>query len=242
MNVATVKFEDVKLDVPASDRHQSLKSLIINIRSFTTEKKNILSIPSFTASKGDKICVVGRNGNGKTNFLKVLSGIYPCTSGSVWTSDKPTAVLAAGIGLEEELSVQENINLSLIYKNISKENIPAIREEILDFCDLSEDRYKQFKHLSTGYKSRLAFAIAISEEPKILVLDEVLGGGDEFFMKKANEKLTETIGLADTAFIATHGPDDFEDVCNRLIIIEKGKIYYDGSFKEGLELYRNMYS
>lgn len=67
---------------------------------------------------GDKICVVGRNGNGKTTFLKVLSGIYPTTSGTVWTSNKPTAVLAAGVGLEEELSVIENINLSLILKNI----------------------------------------------------------------------------------------------------------------------------
>ena len=81
----TVEFKNVELLVPASDRPQSLKSLILNIRQFSNKKKSILSVPSFKAMSGDKICVVGRNGNGKTTFLKVLSGIYPTTSGTVWT-------------------------------------------------------------------------------------------------------------------------------------------------------------
>ncbi|EGQ9613091.1 ABC transporter ATP-binding protein [Vibrio cholerae] len=238
----TVIFDKVELTVPVSDRHQSFKSLILNITNLRSEKKKILSIPSFTAKAGDKVCVVGRNGNGKTNFMKVLSGIYPHTSGKVWTKFKPTAVLAAGIGLEEELSVYDNINLSLIFKGVPKERVHRIREEILDFCELKSDVLKQFKHLSTGYKSRLAFAIAISEEPKILVLDEVLGGGDEFFMKKANKKLMETIEQAQTAFIATHGPDEFKGICNRLIVIDKGTINFDGEFNEGLAHYRSMYN
>ncbi|MGT3356261.1 ABC transporter ATP-binding protein [Yersinia enterocolitica] len=238
----TVEFKNVELLVPASDRPQSLKSLILNIRQFSNKKKSILSVPSFKAMSGDKICVVGRNGNGKTTFLKVLSGIYPTTSGTVWTSNKPTAVLAAGVGLEEELSVIENINLSLILKNIKKTDIPQMRQEILSFCELEEDQHKQYKHLSTGFKSRLAFAIAISEKPNILILDEVLGGGDEFFMKKANKKLEETIAMAETSFIATHGPDQFKNICNRLVIIEKGKVFFDGAMDAGLLLYREMYN
>jgi ABC-2 type transport system ATP-binding protein/lipopolysaccharide transport system ATP-binding protein len=204
-------------------------------------EKKILDIPHFEAKVGDKICVVGRNGNGKTTFLKALAGIYPVTSGSIWTCAKPTAVLAAGIGLEDELSVFENINLALILKSISPRKSIEIRNEIIRFCELEDDQYKQYKHLSTGFKSRLAFAIAVSEKPHILVLDEVLGGGDEFFMKKANAKLQETIDHAETAFIATHGPDEFKDICNRLLLIEKGTIIFDGNFSEGLDLYRSKH-
>lgn len=237
-----IELKDVQLDVPASDRPQSLKSLLLNLKGFSRKKRTILSVPHFTVRRGEKICVVGRNGNGKTNLLKVVADIYPVTSGSIWMKYKPTAVLAAGIGLEEELSVSENIQLSLILKGIDREKIPQLKANILDFCELENDQNKQYKHLSTGYKSRLAFAIAISENPKILVLDEVLGGGDEFFMKKANAKLLETINSSEAALIATHGPDELRKVCNRFIIIEKGKIFYDGEFNKGLDLYRSMYS
>jgi ABC-2 type transport system ATP-binding protein len=241
-NEILINMENVLLEIPVSDRPQSIKSFMLNLKNIKFAKKSILAIDKFEAKKGDRICIVGRNGNGKTNFLKVLSNIYPITSGTLWAKYKPTVVLAAGIGLEEELSVHDNINLSLILKGVPKTNIINLRQEILKFCELEDDKHKQYKHLSTGYKSRLAFAIAISEKPRILILDEVLGGGDEFFMKKANRKLLDTINSSDVALIATHGPDDLKDVCNRLIIIDKGKIHYDGDFNQGLTLYRNMYS
>jgi ABC-2 type transport system ATP-binding protein len=234
----TVSFDKVKLTVPATHAHQSLKGLLLRKDRQRVPDKVILDVPAFTAKAGDRICVVGRNGNGKTTFLKVLAGIYPVTSGSIWTSARPTAVLAAGIGLEDELSVLENINLALILKSIPPRRAAPIRQQIIDFCELEDDLGKQFKHLSTGFKSRLAFAIAISEMPHILVLDEVLGGGDEFFMKKATAKLHDTIDHAETAFIATHGPDEFKGLCNRIVLIEKGTIAFDGDFDEGLDLYR----
>lgn len=195
-------------------------------------------MPSFTAYAGDRICVIGKNGNGKTTFMKVLSGIFRQTEGEVWTLSRPTAVLAAGIGLEDELTVNENINVALILRNLSPQRIRVLKEEILDFCELREDRHKQFKHLSTGYRSRLSFATAICERPDILVLDEVLGGGDEFFMKKARTKLHETIAGAKTALVATHGPDEFEGICNRTVVIEDGRIAFDGAFTEGVDFYR----
>lgn len=237
----TVKFSDVKLSVPAAHVHHSLKSLLLRRHNTHVPDEVILDVPLFEARSGDKICVVGRNGNGKTTFLKVLCGIYPATSGDVWVARKPTAVLAAGIGLEDELSVRENITLAMLLKGVPAKHSGELRKQILEFCELENDTEKQFKHLSTGFRSRLAFAIAISEKPSILVLDEVLGGGDEFFMKKANDKLLQTIGDADTAFIATHGPNEFNDVCNRLLIIERGKIAFDGEFEDGLDRYRSMY-
>lgn len=235
----TVQFVDVQLSVPAAHVHQSFKSLLLRQRYNHSANQIILDIPSFNAKSGEKICVVGRNGNGKTTFLKVLAGIYPASSGKVWTSSKPTAVLAAGIGLEDELTVSENIDLALILKGIPAKSALALKDEIIDFCELRQDSSKQFKHLSSGFRSRLAFAIAVSEKPSILVLDEVLGGGDEFFMKRANERLREIIDDAQTAFIATHAPAELGNICNRLIIIEKARIAFDGDFDEGLALYRS---
>lgn len=237
----TVRFSNVELSVPAAHVHQSIKSLLLRRKRGHSPDQVILSVPSFEAISGDKVCVVGRNGNGKTTLLKVLAGIYPATSGKVWTSSKPTAVLAAGIGLEDELSVSENIDLAMILKGIPVKVAAQLKEEIIEFCELQNDADKQFKHLSSGFRSRLAFAIAISEKPSILVLDEVLGGGDEFFMKKADKKLRQTIDDAETAFIATHAPSELRDICNRFIIVEKARIVFDGAFDEGLDLYRSKY-
>jgi ABC-2 type transport system ATP-binding protein/lipopolysaccharide transport system ATP-binding protein len=238
----TVRFSGAELKVSARCYHRSFKDFLLKWRkaSATVGDISILDVPYFQASSGDRICVVGRNGNGKTTFLKVLSGIYPLTAGAVWTIANPTAVLAAGIGLEDELSVVENIGLSMLLKSIPNSEISSLKAQILEFCELENDQNKQYKHLSTGFKSRLAFAIAVVQPPRILVLDEVLGGGDEFFMKKANIKLLQTIDKAETAFIATHAPDGFRNICNRLLLMEKGKIKFDGDFDKGLDIYRSV--
>ncbi|WP_157747596.1 ATP-binding cassette domain-containing protein [Cohaesibacter sp. ES.047] len=237
----TVEISNVELSVSVGSRPSSLKSLLVN-RKHPTVRKLILNVPHFIAREGDRICVIGKNGNGKTTFMKVLAGIFTPTRGQVWTRSKPTAVLAAGIGMEDELTVEENIDVSLLLRNLTSGQIRELKRGILEFCELTTDANKQFKHLSTGYRSRLAFATAICETPRILLLDEVLGGGDEFFMKKANSKLHETIAVSQTAFIATHGPDEFDGVCNRVLVIEEGRITFDGEFSKGVDFYRKSNS
>ena len=238
--MTTVEIKNLILEVPSSEFSYSLKHFLLRRRKKLIYSK-ILEVENFVAKMGDKICVVGRNGQGKTTFMKIIAGIYFPTKGEVQLSSTPTTVLAAGIGLEDELSVIQNTKLALTIRGIPLNQQQQMINEILDFCELTDSYNKLYKHLSTGFKSRLAFAIAISEEPKILILDEVLGGGDEFFMKKAEKKLNECILNSQTAFIATHGPDDFKDICNRLIIIENGHIFYDGNFDDGLQIYRDKY-
>jgi ABC-2 type transport system ATP-binding protein/lipopolysaccharide transport system ATP-binding protein len=171
--------------------------------------------------------------------MKVTAGIYKPTSGLVDIKGDVTPVLAAGIGLEDEISVLDNIKLALALRNTDPNRVVELTEKILDFCELSGSSvYKQFRHLSTGYKSRLAFAIATVEKPTILVLDEVLGGGDAAFMVKAGLRLRAVIEESEIAFIATHSPEDMQDTCNRLIYMENGKITFDGNFKDGLTTYR----
>ncbi|MDC0415203.1 ATP-binding cassette domain-containing protein [Gammaproteobacteria bacterium] len=236
MNTITIK--NLKLKVPSSEHAYSLKHIFLqkkNILSYNT----ILNIKSFSAKLGDKICVVGRNGQGKTTFMKILAGIYSPSEGEIFISDEPTVVLASGIGMEDDLPVIDCIKTALLIRGLSDKKIIAAKVvEILKFCELEHDQFKLFKHLSTGFKSRLAFTIAINEDPRILLLDEVLGGGDEFFMKKATIKLRQCIESSDTAIISTHGPDDIKELCNKLIIIDKGQIVYDGDYEVGLKKYR----
>lgn len=236
----TIELKDVKLEVPLSEHSYSIKRFLLHKKS-SSDHTTILNISSFVAKKGDKICVIGRNGQGKTTFMKIVAGIYLPSSGYIKVKYKPTTVLAAGIGLEDDLTVEKNIQLALTLKNLAPKKMKDAFDAILEFSELQDSRQKLFKHLSTGYKSRLAFAIAISEDPKILVLDEVLGGGDEFFMKKATVRLKESIVQSETALIATHAPDGLQDVCNRLLIIDKGTLIYDGNFEEGVEHYRSIY-
>ncbi len=240
---ATVLFNNVDLVVPSTQRHQSLKSYLLDLKNKTIKSElSILNVHHFEAVVGDKVCVIGRNGNGKTTFLKVLAGIYPVTSGSVWTIGTPTVVLASGIGLEDELTVSENIELSLIFKNVKTKKVKELKERVLSFCELDDQQEKQFKHLSSGFKSRLAFAIATCEKPEILILDEVLGGGDEFFMKKAKHHVIDNISSATTAFVCTHAPDEMIGICNRCIVFEKGRIVFDGSMEDGIHFYREQNS
>jgi len=237
----TIYLKEVKLEVPASEHSYSIKKFLLGSKAslaYTT----ILDIPFFEANEGDRICVIGRNGQGKTTFMKTVAGIYLPTSGKLETSHKPTAALAAGIGLEDDLSIDRNIKLSLTLRNTPPKKMKAIIEHILNFCELENTPHKLYKHLSTGFKSRLSFAIAISEDPNILILDEVLGGGDEFFMKKATIKLRECINSSRTALIATHSPDELRGICNRLLIIENGQIFYDGDFEDGIKIYRSKYA
>jgi ABC-2 type transport system ATP-binding protein/lipopolysaccharide transport system ATP-binding protein len=239
-----VSLLDVTLEVHTANPDLTLKSLLSKKRhqDKNRDKVKILNINRFQAFRGDRYCVVGLNGQGKSTFLRVLSGIYLHTSGEVFNRHPVTPVLAAGIGLEDELTVLENIKLALI----SRGSLPKERHEytnwILDFTEMTSQARKQFKHLSTGYKSRLAFAIAVAIHPKVLVLDEVLGGGDARFMKKAEEFLRDLISKTECTFVATHGPREFAGICNKLILIDNGTIAFDGNFEEGLALYDQVIS
>lgn len=233
---------NVTLEVQNSNPDLTLKALlsIKRNRDRNEDKTKILKIDHFQAFSGDRYCVVGLNGQGKSTFLRVLSGIYLQTTGEVFAKYPVTPVLAAGIGLDDELTVLENIKLALI----SRGSLPKERHKymswILDFTDMTSQARKQFKHLSTGYRSRLAFAIAVAIHPQILVLDEVLGGGDARFMKKAEEFLRDLISKTECTFIATHGPREFAGVCNKLLLINNGTIAFDGNFEDGLAKYEQV--
>jgi ABC-2 type transport system ATP-binding protein/lipopolysaccharide transport system ATP-binding protein len=241
----TILMRDVKLVVSEHSSAQSLKNFLVvgpNRTRASRKKLTLLNVPQFEAFTDDKICIVGLNGQGKTTFLKVLAGIYRATEGEVITSVKPTSVLAAGIGLEDELTVEQNIDFALTMRGIDPKTKSDTSDWILEFSEMPLLRNRLYKNLSTGYKSRLSFAIAVSVTPEILVLDEVLGGGDAKFMQKASEFIAQLIKNSSTTLIATHNPYDFASICNKMIVIENGAISFYGDFDMGLTMYKKLIS
>ena len=241
----TVLMNNVKLQVAEHSSAQSLKNALVRLGRRTSgpkQKLTLLNVPKFEAFIGDKICVVGLNGQGKTTFLKVLGGIFLATEGEVHTSVKPTSVLAAGIGLEDELTVEQNIDFALTIRGVDNKEKIDILNWVLNFSEMVPLRYRLYKNLSTGYKSRLSFAIAVSVTPQILVLDEVLGGGDAKFMQKATGFIAQLITNSSTTLIATHSPIDFRNLCNKMVVIENGEISFHGDFDNGLEVYEKLIS
>lgn len=234
----SILIENAKINV-VKPRLQSYSIKRSLLSRNAVEYDNILNINFLCIKKGDKYCVIGRNGNGKTTLLKAIAGIYALSQGNIYTKTDPTVVFAAGIGLEEELSVLKNIQYNLMLQGVNRPDLNLFVKEILDFCQLENSIDKQYKNLSTGYKSRLAFAIATIIKPKILLLDEVLGGGDQFFMKKARDRLFSVINASEAALIATHGPEDLMTVCNKGLVVKNGCIVFDGALTEAIEFYNN---
>lgn len=238
MNSLVLSLENLVLDVDVVGNHPSLKRLI----SFdlNSQKSRLIDIASLHVFEGDKICVVGRNGNGKTTLMRLLSRVYAPTSGRIIGEYSPASVLASGIGLDDDLNVIDNIRYIVFLEGGDKLEVQRTTEEILKFCELSpEDARKPFKYFSTGYKSRISFAIATRKKPDLLLLDEVLGGGDEVFMEKARNRVSLKIREARVAFVATHSPEELRGVCNKMLFLKKGRVYFFGEFEAGLTFFQN---
>ncbi len=237
MSAPLIAIRDLRLEVTVSGNHPSLKRLL----SFDLRSSNmtLIDIPNLDFQHGDKICVVGRNGNGKTTLMRLLARIYEPTHGLISGSYSPTTVLASGIGLDDDLNVLDNIKYAIFLEGGSGASLDLATSEILEFCEISPaDALKQYKYFSTGFKSRISFAIATRQKPDVLLLDEVLGGGDEVFMQKAKHRLHSKIADARLAFVATHAPDEMTGHCNKLLYLQKGRVKYFGDFQRGLEVFK----
>lgn len=236
-----LRFENYVLETYASDSHPSLKRLLSG--SAGGKRIRLLDIPNLLVENEDRICVVGRNGNGKTTLMRAIAGIYKPTFGEITGKFRATTVLASGIGLDDDLNVLENIKYSLLMADVPLREIHDHVFEILEFCEISAlEAQKLYKYFSTGFKSRISFAIATFGKPDLLLLDEVLGGGDKVFMKKAQTRVENLIQSARGAIIATHGPNEMVDVCNKLLLMESGKIAFFGDFSKGLTRYNDLMS
>jgi ABC-type polysaccharide/polyol phosphate transport system ATPase subunit len=179
---------------------------------------------SFDLTAGDRLGLVGSNGAGKTTLLKVLYGIYEPTTGSIDIDGRVDALFNINLGFRREATGRRNIQLRGLINGWSDEEIAARTAEIIEFSELGDFIDLPFKAYSQGMAARLAFSIATSFRPEILLMDEWIGAGDASFQKKAAARMGEMAEQAGIVVLASHNDALLKRTCTKILELEKGRI------------------
>lgn len=178
---------------------------------------------TFSLEQGDMLGIIGTNGAGKSTLLKAVSGIMEPTRGHVKRQGSIAALLELASGFDGELTVRENTYLRGAMLGYTRKFMDETYNSIIGFAELQAFQDRPFKQLSSGMKSRLAFAIASLVQPDILILDEVLSVGDGAFRKKSEAKMREIIGGGATTILVSHSIQQVEELCNKVLWLDKGR-------------------
>ena len=194
---------------------------------------------SFSVKRGETIGIIGTNGSGKSTLLKVLTGITAPTSGTVSVNGKISALLELGAGFNPEYTGIENIELNGAMMGFSSEEIAARKEEIIKFADIGEYINQPVKKYSSGMFARLAFAVAISSNPELLIVDEALSVGDIFFQGKCYRKFEELKEDGTSILFVSHDIPTVRRMCSKVLWIEQGAQQMFGESNEVCNRYFN---
>ena len=203
----------------------------------TTEEFWALKDVSFEVEEGERVGIIGRNGAGKTTLLKLLSRITEPTTGRFAIKGRVASLLEVGTGFHPELTGRENIFLNGAILGMSKADIAKKFDEIVDFAEVEKFLDTPVKRYSTGMYVRLAFAVAAHLEQEILIVDEVLSVGDAEFQRKCLGKMGEAAKLGRTVLFVSHALAAVQSLCTRGIVLDKGKIVFDGMTDAAIQRY-----
>ena len=210
------------------DRGQSLKEQIIRMGKGKYQKREVLKGISFTVKKGEAVGLIGKNGCGKSTTLKLLSKIIYPDTGNIKMSGRVSSLLELGAGFHPDMSGRENIYLNASIFGLSHKEIENKIDDIIEFSDLEEFIENPVRTYSSGMYMRLAFSVAINVEADILLIDEILAVGDVSFQKKCFEKLKEIKAGGATIIIVSHSMGQIEQICDKTIWLEDGRIKEEG--------------
>lgn len=210
------------------DRGKSLKEMVITRGRRTYEKREVLKGITFQIKKGEAVGLIGKNGCGKSTLLKLLTKIIYPDKGYISVQGRVSSLLELGAGFHPDMSGRENIYLNAAVFGLSRKEIKKRIDEIIAFSELEQFIENPVRTYSSGMYMRLAFAVAINVEADVLLIDEILAVGDVSFQTKCFEKLKEIKASGTTIVIVSHSLGQIEQICDRTIWIENGKIIEQG--------------
>ena len=226
MSKPVIEVKNVSIRYVVGDlRNIGLKEYIMKklTRKYTVKSFMAVNDVSFTLEQGDMLGIVGTNGAGKSTLLKAVTKIMVPTKGSVRVDGKIAALLELGSGFDGDLNLKENAYLRGAMLGYTRKFMDEKYPEILAFSELEEFEQMPFKQLSSGMKSRIAFAIASMVEPEILILDEVLSVGDGAFREKSEAKMKEIIKSGKATILVSHSIPQIRRMCNKVLWLDHGK-------------------
>jgi ABC-2 type transport system ATP-binding protein len=217
-------------------KEKSLKERIVNFGRSNKHKDDFFALQDLNLDikVGQTVGLIGHNGSGKSTLLKVIGGIIRPTSGMLQRRGQIAALLELGAGFHPDLTGRENIFMNGSILGLTRKQLAAKFDEIVEFSGIGEFIETQVKFYSSGMYVRLAFAIAISVEPDILLVDEVLAVGDEAFQQKCMDTIRQFQNDGCTIVLVSHSAEQIRDMCDRVVVLEHGNVIYDGDTELGL--------
>ncbi len=218
--------------------NQSLKQTVVALgkREKLTSGFKAVDGVNFEVNEGESVALMGANGSGKSTTLKMIAGVQQPTSGWIRTRGRVAGLLEVGAGFHPNLTGRDNVYLNAAILGMSKGEIDARFDEIVDFSGVEDFLDLEVRRYSSGMRSRLAFATAVHTKVDLLLVDEVLAVGDAAFRAKCDTKIQELQASGVTMFVVSHSAGTVRKLCDRGIVLNRGKLVFDGPIDEALDV------
>lgn len=189
--------------------------------------------------RGETLGVIGPNGSGKSTLLKLVAGVTQPSMGKVTVNGRLAPLIELGAGFHPELTGRENVYLNGVILGMSRKETESKFNEIVEFSELKDHIDRPVKYFSSGMYLRLAFSVAVSINPEILLVDEILAVGDESFQKKCLKKMREFVDNGSTLIIVSHNLNTIAEFCDRGVLLKFGDIVFDGAASKAVSHYKS---
>ena len=228
--------------VVRADPARTLKDLFIGRRRDRGGPPPIHALREVTlrVAPGEALGIVGRNGAGKSSTLRALAGIVPLDSGVAECGGRLVTLLELGAGFSRDFSGRENIHLNCALHGLDRAETEARIEAIVAFSELGDFIDVPVRTYSSGMFVRLGFAIAAHLDADVMLIDEVLAVGDEAFQRKCLERISELMDAGMTLVLVSHDAGTIERTCDRIVVLDEGRVAFDGPTREGMVHYRRL--
>jgi teichoic acid transport system ATP-binding protein len=239
-NEIAIKFENVTKEYKLykSDKRRFLGIFFPQVHHKIVRANDNVS---FEIKKGESVMILGRNGAGKSTMLKMITEVVFPTTGEITVNGRVSALLELTAGFDAEFTGRENIYLKGQLIGLSNEEIADLEDDIIEFAELGDYIDQPVRTYSSGMMARLGFSINANIDPEILVIDEALSVGDKKFRLKCQAKIDDIVEKEHvTVLYVTHSPNSAEDFCNRGMVLDKGKLVFDGSYEQAVEAYEDI--
>ena len=240
--MAAITFEHVDLEYPLRGARITLKEYIVRglFRRNRTQPKpmiHALKDVSFHIGEGERVGIIGHNGAGKSTLLRTIGGIYPIARGRFTVEGSICSLFEIALGFERDATGWRNIHYRSYLQGDSPAQVAAKLQDIADFCELGEFLDLPLRCYSQGMITRLAFTIATSNQPELLLIDEVFSTGDLSFRKKAEARMREFMNRAKIVIMVGHDLDFHREFCERVLWLDHGRLRADGPANEIIDEY-----